>query len=159
MLDTAERNRLIDKIRALPGQIEALVSALTPEQLAGHFLAGEWNVAQNVHHLADSHMNSFIRLKLILTEEQPTVKPYDQDLWAATADGDNLAVADSLALLRGLHRRWATLFASLTESQWQRGGRHPEVGEITAESLLVTYSAHGEAHIDQILRTLAAQPR
>jgi hypothetical protein len=117
---------------------------------------GEWNVAQNVHHLADSHMNSFIRFKLLLTEENPTIRPYDQDRWAVTADGNNLAVQDSLMLLQGLHRRWVQLLRSLDEAQWKRTGHHPESGQITPESLLRTYAAHGEGHIDQIQRTLAA---
>jgi hypothetical protein len=157
MLDASERARLIKKIRVLPEQIDTLVAGLSGHQLAGHFLPGEWNVAQNVHHLADSHMNSFVRLKLLLTEENPTIRPYDQDRWAELPDGDNLAVGDSISLLRGLHRRWVRLFESLDEAQWQRTGVHPESGPITPESLLITYAAHGEAHIDQIERTLAAQ--
>jgi len=159
MLDAAERRRLIDKLRALPDQLEAVVSGLTEQQLTTHFLPGEWTVAQNVHHLADSHMNSFIRLKLILTEDRPTIKPYDQDRWAVVADADHQDVEESLMLLRGLHSRWVRLFESLDESQWSRAAIHPEVGEITAESLLISYADHGEAHIDQIQRTLAAQPQ
>lgn len=158
MLDAAERRRLIDKIRALPDQLEAVVSGLSEQQLTTPFVPGEWTVAQNVHHLADSHMNSFIRLKLLLTEDRPTIKPYDQDRWANVADADHKDVGDSLMLLRGLHSRWVCLFESLDESQWSRTAIHPEVGEITAEWLLTTYADHGEAHIDQIQRTLAAQP-
>jgi hypothetical protein len=133
-----------------------LVEGLRDEQLSTHYLAGEWNVAQNVHHVADSHLNSFIRLKLLLTEENPTIKPYNQDLWAVTPDGDYLSVQDSLMLLQGLHRRWVRLWRSLNDEQWGRTGTHPESGPITPESLLRTYAAHGEAHIDQIQRTLAA---
>jgi hypothetical protein len=156
MLTAQEREQMIRKIEILPLQIAKLVEGLGDEQLSTHYMAGEWNVAQNVHHLADSHLNSFIRLKLLLTEENPTIKPYNQELWAATPDGDNLAVQDSLMLLQGLHRRWVRLLRSLNDEQWRRTGIHPESGPITPESLLRTYSAHGEAHIDQIQRTLAA---
>jgi hypothetical protein len=101
-------------------------------------------------------MNSFIRLKLILTEERPTVRPYDQDAWAVRADGNNPDLETSLMLLRGLHRRWVTLFASLSEAEWRREGLHPESGVITPETLVRTYAEHGEGHLDQIRRTLAA---
>jgi hypothetical protein len=133
-----------------------VVCDLTPEQLTTRYLASEWTVAQNVHHLADSHMNSYIRLKLMLTEDHPTLKPYDQDAWALSADANNPAIETSLQLLRGLHARWVTLFESLGEDDWLRAGRHPETGEVTAEDQLRIYAAHGEGHIDQIKRTLAA---
>ena len=153
-----QRQEMIERIRRLPAQLEAVVRSLTREQLATHFLAGEWTVAQNVHHLADSHMNSFIRLKLILSEERPPLKPYDQDIWATTPDYDT-PIEDSLLLLTGLHRRWVALFEGLKESDWQRTGLHPEIGEVTPDDLLRIYAAHGEGHIDQIERTLAAQRR
>jgi hypothetical protein len=151
-----QRREMIDKIRALPAQLEEAVRGLTTEQLTTHFLANEWTVAQNVHHLADSHMNSFIRLKLILTEDRPTLKPYDQDRWAVLADSDNPSIETSLQLLRGLHARWVLLFESLGEGDWLRTGLHPEIGEVTVEDQLRIYSHHGEGHLDQIRRTLAA---
>ena len=156
MFTPQQRQELIGKIAQLPAQIEALVRDLSTEQLSTHYLANEWSVVQNVHHLADSHMNSFIRLKLILTEEKPTLKPYDQDAWAARADADNIAIQSSLGLLQGLHRRWVTLFESLAEAEWSRCGFHPQNGEVSVEDLLRSYADHGEAHIDQITRTLAA---
>ena len=158
MLTAGEREVLIAKIRALPGQVATLVAGLPPQTLTAHTLAGEWSVAQNVHHLADSHMNSYIRLKLILTEENPTLRPYDQNLWATTPEANNADLGYSLTLLQGLHERWATLFASLTESQWVRIGFHPEHGAVSVEELLRTYAAHGEGHLDQMQRTLAAKP-
>jgi len=156
MLTQTERLALIAKIAALPEQLTTLVKDLSETQLTTHFLPHEWTVAQNVHHLADSHMNSFIRLKLILTEERPTLKPYNQDAWAVRADGDNMALESSLAILRGLHQRWVTLFESLQTAEWARTGLHPEVGEVSVEDLLRTYAKHGEGHLDQITRTLAA---
>jgi hypothetical protein len=154
-----EREKGIAKIAALPEKLEAVVNGLSVEQLQTHYLANEWSVAQNVHHLADSHMNSFIRLKLILSEDRPNLKPYDQDIWADMPDADHSEIGDSLALLRGLHRRWARLLRSLDENQWLRRGFHPENGEMTPEDIVRIYSAHGEGHIDQIQRTLAAAPR
>ena len=149
---------MIEKIRTLPAQLEATLCDLTPEQLTTHYLAGEWTVAQNVHHVADSHMNSFIRTKLILTEDRPMLKPYNQDRWAVQADADHTALEMSLQLLKGLHARWVLLLESLSEDEWLRFGLHPEIGEVTLEDQLRIYSAHGEGHIAQINKTLAAQP-
>ncbi|HJZ48828.1 MAG TPA: putative metal-dependent hydrolase [Roseiflexaceae bacterium] len=157
MFSEAQRRELIEKIRVLPAQLRARVSGLTDEQLTTHFVAGEWTVAQNVHHLADSHMNSFIRTRLILTEERPALKPYDQDRWAELADSGTTALEESLSILEGLHRRWVRLFESLDEAAWRRAGTHPEIGEITLDDILRIYAAHGEGHIDQIDRTLAAE--
>ena len=152
-----DRAVLIDKIRRLPEQVDALVDGLTGEQLTGHFLAGEWRVAQNVHHLADSHMNSYIRCKLIATEQHPTLKPYDQELWAEMADASGPDVAVSLALLTALHGRWVVFWENLPENAWSRTGFHPASGTVTLDDQLRLYAAHGEAHIDQMTRTLAAQ--
>jgi uncharacterized damage-inducible protein DinB len=143
-------------IRKLPRQVAEFVAPLSGEQLTTQYLDGEWSVAQNVHHLADSHMNSYIRLKLILTEERPTVRPYDQDAWAMTPEANSPDLSASLQLLAALHRRWAELFDSLNDDQWLRVGIHPVSGEITPETLLESYAKHGEAHLDQMGRTLAA---
>lgn len=159
MLDVAARRVCIGKIAFLPDQVEAFVTGLTQEQLQGHFLIDEWSVAQNVHHLADSHMNSFVRTKLLLTEDHPTICPYDQERWAVTVDADHADVEDSIGLLRGLHRRWVRLFESLDDGQWARTGIHPESGVISVVGILESYAAHGEAHLDQMRRTLAAQMR
>lgn len=152
-----DRAALIAAIAALPDQLEALVAPLSPEALTTPFLKGEWSVAQNIHHLADSHANSFIRCKLILTEEHPTLKPYDQDAWAALPDASYAEVADSLILLRGLHNRWTRFWQTLPADAWSRSGLHPENGIVTLERLLQVYAAHGRAHLDQIERTLAAR--
>ena len=156
-VDVAARREQIAKLRRLPKQLAALVAPLTRPQLTTQFLAGEWSVAQNVHHLADSHMNSFVRLKLILTEENPTIRPYDQEAWAQTPEANSPDLQPSLALLAALHQRWADLLVSLDEADWQRTGMRPESGVITPISLAEYYAAHGEGHIDQIQRTLAAE--
>lgn len=157
MLTQAERRDAIEKIRALPAGIEALVNDLSDSQLTTKSLASEWTIAQIVHHLADSHMNSFIRLKLLLTEEHPTLRPYDQEAWAMMADETGPPLEPSLTILRGLHRRWVTVFESLSVEEWQRTAYHPEIGDITAEDLLQSYVTHGQDHLAQIERVLAAQ--
>jgi len=157
MLTAEERYALIEKIRILPAQIEQLVADLTPEQLTTHFLPSEWSVAQNVHHLADSHMNSYLRCKLIATEDHPTLKPYNQERWAELPDAQEADVSPSLALLKSLHTRWTTFWENLPDDAWTRTGFHPETGTVTLADQLRLYAAHGEAHIDQIKRTLAAQ--
>jgi hypothetical protein len=154
-----QRRELIEKIRELPERLRERVSPLTEAQLTTHFLANEWTVAQNVHHLADSHMNSFIRTRLILTEERPPLKPYDQDRWAELADSGTTALDESLGILEGLHRRWVRLFESLGAADWRRSGLHPEIGAVTVDDILRIYAAHGEGHLDQIERTLAAEAR
>ena len=148
---------LIDKIRRLPGQIAELVEGLTDAQLTTRPLAGEWSVAQNVHHLADSHMNSYIRCKLIATEDHPTLKPYAQEIWAELADASGPEVAVSLALLTALHSRWVVFWEKLPVDAWSRTGFHPVNGNVSLDDLLESYAAHGESHIEQITRTLAAQ--
>jgi hypothetical protein len=157
LLSLNDRITLTGQIASLPDQLAELVEGLTPDQLTARPIPGEWSVAQNVHHLADSHMNSFIRLKLILTEANPPLKPYDQDAWADRADANHPNIALSLQLLRGLHVRWVQVFDSLSEAEWLRTGVHPEAGQITPVDLLQSYARHGLGHLDQIARTLAAQ--
>lgn len=156
-LDQATRLALIGSLRAYPQKLADLVAGLTPYQLTTHFLAHEWTVAQNVHHVADSHMNSYIRMRLILNEAYPTLRPYDQDAWANAPEARSADLSYSLTLLQGLHERWAAAFAALHDDQWTRLGYHPENGDVSVEDILRDYVAHGEAHIDQIQRTLAAQ--
>ncbi len=152
-----QRQALISAIRMLPDQLEALVRDLSSEQLTTAYIPGEWTVAQNVHHLADSHMNAYIRTKLILSEEHPTLKPYDQDRWAEYPDASVADLATSLGILRGLHQRWTQLFAQLTAADWQRTGLHPEIGAVSVADILQSYANHGQAHLDQITKTLSVQ--
>ncbi|NOK63798.1 MAG: putative metal-dependent hydrolase [Chloroflexi bacterium AL-W] len=157
MLTAQQRQSYIDQIRALPEQLTALVHDLSEEQLTTPYLTGEWTVAQNVHHLADSHMNSYIRCKLIATEDNPPLKPYDQDQWATFADATAADVSVSLQLLSSLHTRWVIFWGQLSEETWQRTGHHPENGIVSLEQQVQLYAEHGLAHIDQLQRTLAAQ--
>ena len=157
MLSAQERAPLIEQIRRLPDQIDYLAGVLTPDEMNGRFVAGEWSAAQNIHHLVDSHMNSYVRCRLMVTEEEPFLKPYDQDRWAVLPDASEGNVSDSLSILRGLHGRWARFYEQLPEEAWERTGSHPERGVVTLESQLQMYAKHGLAHVDQIRRTVAAQ--
>ncbi len=157
MFTPEERSARIEKIRSFPAQLEALVEYLNEDDLLGRPLEGEWSVQQIVHHLADSHMNAYIRTKLILSEDKPTLKPYNQEVWAEMIDTATINIDESLLILRGLHRRWVRLFESLEEDQWGRQGVHPENGDMSLDDILKTYSDHGDNHIQQISRTLAAQ--
>ncbi len=151
-----EKTAQIAKLAMLPDQIEALVADLSAQQLTTHYLPDEWTVAQNVHHLADSHMNSYIRCKLMTTEEHPMLRSYDQDRWADLPDASTADLTASLALLRSLHERWVVFWESLSDEEWQRTGQFTSGNTITLEKQLDLYVWHGEAHIDQITRTLAA---
>jgi len=157
-MQNPERATRIERIRQLPALLEAIVLPLTEEQLLAHPIAGEWSVAQNVHHVADSHMNAYIRTRLVLTEDRPTVKPYLQERWAELADASSPGIRMSLELLAGLHQRWVALFESLPDAAWKRAGYHPEnQRDFSIDDILASYADHGEAHLDQIQRTLAAQ--
>ena len=158
MSTDAERKVLIQNMRELPAHLRAAVRGLTPAQLTTHYLPKEWTVAQNVHHLADSHMNAFIRMKLLLTEERPPVKPYDPDAWAALADGSQLPLEPSLILLEGLHARMVALLTAVQPAQWERVAVHPERGETSLDRSLEIYGMHGVAHLKQIAEALAAAP-
>ena len=154
---TDNRQALIEKIQSFPVALEALVSGLTAEQLTMPAWAGEWTIAQNVHHLPDSHMNSYIRCKLMATEERPTLKPYNEKLWSQFADATGPDLSNSLALLKALHARWTIFWQNLPDEAWTRPGYHPQSGRVvTLDDMLRSYVAHGEAHLDQIQRTLTA---
>jgi hypothetical protein len=147
----------IEAIRRLPAQLEYLAGVLSPAELAGRFLPGEWSAAQNVHHVADSHLNAYIRCRLILTEEEPALKPYDQERWAELPDARETDVAPSLQLIHGLHARWTAFWEALAPEDFARLGHHPENGPMTLARILQSYANHGEAHLEQIRRTVAAQ--
>ena len=148
-----ERRELIARIRRLPKVVEDAVRDLGDDQLDTPYREGGWTVRQVIHHLADSHMNAYIRMKLILTEERPTLKAYEQDEWSRLPDAAEQPIHTSLTILRGLHERWSLLLDALPESSWGRSAIHPEIGEVTLDDLLVTYARHGEDHLRQITST------
>lgn len=145
-----DRKKKIFKIAELPIQARKAVSGLSDTQLDTPYREGGWTVRQVVHHLADSHMNAFIRMKLILTEEHPTLKPYDQERWADLHDGKVLPLESSLSILDGLHARWVALLEQVPVDGWRKTAHHPEHGTITLDDLLNLYESHGENHVAQI---------
>nr|MBN2278153.1 putative metal-dependent hydrolase [candidate division Zixibacteria bacterium] len=150
MRSVDERNKMIEKIRTLPQVLARTVCDLDDEQLDTPYGDGKWTVRQVVHHLADAHLNAFARMKLILTEDNPVLKTYDQDRWTETIDARQINVQSSLLILTGLHLRWCELMESLSEKDWSRSASHPEIGEVTMIRLLEIYSGHGENHLSQI---------
>lgn len=152
-----ERLDRIDQIRRFPAELETAVQGLNEEQLTTCYDSSEWSVAQNVHHLVDSHMNAYIRTRLILTEDNPPIKPYLQESWAELTDAKTPAITTSLLILRGLHQRWTELLDSLQDSDFRRTGLHPDhEGDYTIDSILQIYSEHGTGHIEQLQRQLQA---
>jgi hypothetical protein len=149
-VSSAERMLRIRKIEALPAGLRAAIHGLSDSQLDTPYRDGGWTVRQVVHHLADSHMHAYVRMKLILAEDRPTLKTYNQDVWARMPDGHDLPVAPSLRLLEGLHERWTAMLLQVRDEEWLRAAVHPERGEITLESMLQTYAGHGEKHVAQI---------
>lgn len=156
-LSPEERSTRIALIRHFPHKLREAVAGLTAEALTTRWLEGEWSVAQNVHHVADSHLTCYLRTKLILTEDRPTLKAYDQDAWAELPDATAADMRASLTILDGLHARWGQIFAGLSEADWARTGLHTETGEVSLDDILVTYSDHCAAHLEQIARTEAAR--
>ena len=116
---------------------------------------GGWTVRQVIHHLPDSHLNSYIRFKLALTENEPTIKPYQEDRWAELADSRVTPIETSLSLLDSLHQRWILLLRSFTAADWKKTFRHPELGVLTLDKTVALYAWHGKHHVAHItaLRT------
>ena len=154
-LTPEERIAKIDRLRRFPSEWEQLVTGLNDHELYTAFIPDEWSVAQNVHHVPDSHMNAYVRTRLILTEDKPPLKGYAQAEWAKQADY-KLPIEPSLLLLRNLHIRWCALLSSLSDSDFARTGIHSENGEVNIDDILNTYNNHCDAHIEQVTRTLAA---
>ena len=145
-----ERNEKIEKLQRLPFLAEQAVKGLREQQLDTPYRVNGWTVRQVIHHLADSHMNAFIRTKLILTEENPTLKTYEQEEWAKTTDASAFSVEGSLNILKGLHGRWVHLLRSTKTESWKRTAMHPEKGLITLDDIVELYARHGENHVAQI---------
>jgi DinB superfamily len=145
-----ERERFIQEIAQTPANLRAAVAGLSIEQLDTPYRPGGWTVRQVVHHLPDSHMNSYIRFRLALTEDEPTIKPYDEGRWAELADARTAPIETSLALLDSLHERWVLLLRSLSPADLRRQFRHPELGVVPLEKNLALYAWHGRHHVAHI---------
>ena len=145
------KNILLNDIRMLPAMLEHAVENLDKSQLETPYRPGGWTVQQLIHHVADSHMNAVVRFKLALTEDNPTVKPYDEAAWAELPDTKNSPVNISLTLLHALHARWYELMYDMTEVQWQRTIFHPgRKRTLALWELLKSYSWHSRHHTAHI---------
>ncbi len=144
------RRKLIEEIAAAPAQLRAAVAGLSEEQLDTPYRPGGWTIRQVVHHVPDSHLNSYVRFKLALTEDEPTIKPYDEKRWAELEDVRATPVEVSLTLLESLHRRWVLLLRSLGPADFARKFRHPELGVVTLERNVALYAWHGRHHVAHI---------
>ena len=145
-----QRKKLIDDIAHAPAALRAAVRGLSPQQIETPYRDGGWTVRQVVHHVPDSHMNAYIRFKLALTEDEPTIKPYMEDRWATLSDTQAAPLEVSLALLDALHDRWVRLLRSLPPQDWRRTFRHPELGVMPLEKNLALYAWHGQHHVAHI---------
>jgi hypothetical protein len=145
-----ERQKLIAEIEETPSKLRDAVRGLSEQQLNTPYRPGGWTIRQVVHHLPDSHLNSYIRFKLALTEDQPTIKPYSQEKWAELHDYKNTPVEISLSLLEMLHTRWVILLRSMKESDFKKGFNHPEQGIVSLERTLNLYAWHGKHHVAHI---------
>ena len=152
------RAERIGQIAELPVQIRLAYDALTPAQRTRSYRPGGWNADQIVHHVADSHSNALIRIKLALTEDVPTIKPYDQGKWATLADVTAVPADVSLSLIDALHRRWVALLRALGPSDFERAIYHPELAQkMTVDHLIALYAWHSRHHTGH-LRAIATNP-
>lgn len=147
----------LQTLRMLPERLRAAVAGLSDAQLDTPYRDGGWTVRQVVHHVADSHATAYIRCKLALTADWPTINAYDEAAWAELADSRSLPVDVSLAMIEALHVRWAALFESLAAEDFQRGYNHPEYGKVDLAKALAMYEWHSRHHTAHITTLRARQ--
>ena len=145
-----QRQKFIAEIAQAPVALRTAVEGLSQQQLDTPYRDGGWTVRQVVHHVPDSHMNAYIRFKLALTEEEPTIKPYAEDRWAELADTKSTPVEVSLVMMDVLHQRLVELLKSLTPNDWKRQFRHPELGVVPLEKNVALYAWHGKHHVAHV---------
>jgi len=145
-----QRTKLIDDIERAPAALRAAIQGLSPQQIETPYREGGWTVRQVIHHVPESHMNAYIRFKLALTEDQPTIKPYAEDLWAKLPDVQSTPLELSLTLLESLHGRFVQLLRTMQPNDWKRSFNHPELGLMPLEKNLALYSWHGRHHAAHI---------
>jgi uncharacterized damage-inducible protein DinB len=155
-LDRAARSALIDTIDAMPAKFRALTQGRSDAQLDTPYRPGGWTVRQVVHHVADSHMNAYIRMKFAVTEDAPAIKAYDETKWAELPEAKTGPVDMSLTLLEALHRRWMAFVRSLPDADFQRVYVHPELGRVTLDEGLSLYAWHSRHHEGHLKLGLAA---
>jgi uncharacterized damage-inducible protein DinB len=145
-----QRMACIRTISETPARLKAAVAGLNDAQLETPYRPGGWTVRQVVHHMPDSHMNSYVRFRLALTEDEPTIKPYDEARWAELSDAKTGPIEPSLEMLDNLHERWVILLRSLIPSEYAKTFRHPEMGLMRLDQNLALYDWHGRHHVAHI---------
>jgi len=148
-VSSEQRMKFLEEVTQTPARLRAAVEGLNDSQLDTPYRDGGWSPRQVVHHVADSHMNAFIRFKLALTEDNPTIKPYAESLWAELADA-KLPLETSLVTVDQVHYRWTTVLRAMTDSQWARTFNHPENGKRRLDQVLGLYAWHGRHHVAHI---------
>ena len=146
----AERRDAIATLEGLPCHLRDAVEGLDESQLETLYRVDGWTVRQVVHHVADSHMNAFIRLRRALTEDWPAISPYDEQAWSMLIDSKTAPVGLSLDLIEGLHGRWVQVLKSLTVDEWERGFKHAKMGPMTIEASTLLYAWHSRHHVAHI---------
>lgn len=144
-----QRAQLLNQVAEAPAKLRSAIEGLTETQLDTPYRAGGWTSRQVVHHVADSHMNGFIRFKLGLSEDNPTIKPYPEHLWADLAD-QKLPTDVSLPIVDNVHERWVAVLRSMKETDWERTFNHPEMGVQRLDRALALYAWHGRHHVAHI---------
>jgi DinB superfamily len=147
-----DRTEWIAEIDALPSRMRQAIAGMNDAQLDTRYRAGGWTVRQVVHHVPDSHLNSYSRFRLALTEDSPTIKPYDEAAWAELADAKTAPVEPSLAMLEGLHARWVMLLRSMNDADFFRVFKHAELGQPRLDWALGLYAWHCRHHVAHITK-------
>jgi len=145
-----DRVRYVEQLAELPETVRAAAGGLSGPQLDTPYRPGGWTVRQVVHHLADSHMHGYVRFRWTLTEDEPVIKAYDHEGWAALEDARHMDIAPSMALLEALHTRWVRLCHSLPDAAWERVFQHPSSGRLSLDEALALYAWHGRHHVAHI---------
>ena len=145
-----QKQKYLGDIEQTPSNLRKAVQGLSAQQLDTPYRPEGWTVREVAHHVPDSHLNAYIRFKLALTEDEPTIKPYAEDRWARLEDTQATPVEVSLAMLDSLHDRWIRLLRSLRPEDWKRTFRHPDLGPMPLEKNLALYAWHGRHHVAHI---------
>ncbi len=151
-LTPQQKQQFLTDVEQTPARLRAAVAGLSKQQLDTPYRDGGWTVRQLAHHVPDSHMNAYIRFKLALTEDDPTIKPYMEDRWAELPESRQAPIEVSLALLDSLHQRWMLILRNMSDSDWKRTFSHPEMGPMSLEKTLALYAWHGPHHVAHVTK-------
>jgi DinB superfamily len=155
-LDRATRTAFVKTIEDTPARFRALVGSLSDAQLETTYRPGGWTIRQVVHHVPESHMNAYIRMKMAATEDSPAIKTYEEQLWAELPDAKTAPVELSLSLLEALHRRWVLFLRNLSDAEYARTFKHPDWGTVTIDEAVALYEWHCRHHLAHVEQALAA---